>query len=249
MERKNGLLLILILLCTSVTTVLCQDVRGVVTYQVTKDMGSMAIQTDGMSTEMKAQVTEMMKKRRQKEFVLKFNSNESSWQEVTVRQSPVKYINVKENLYLAETSVLGEVYLIKDSIQEFDWKLKDETKKIGAYEVKKAMTQRLIQRVSKNTDQVGKSTEIIVDTLSVEAWYAPDLPVSHGPEDHNGLPGLILELNDGKTIYLSTSVTINPSQNIEIIKPNSSKTVSRKQFNEIREAQRREVLKSFGGGN
>jgi GLPGLI family protein len=35
--------------------------------------------------------------------------------------------------------------------------------------------------------------------VTITAWYTPEIPVSQGPEGYWGLPGLILEVNDGKT--------------------------------------------------
>ena len=40
----------------------------------------------------------------------------------------------------------------------------------------------------------SKKKENVVTT----AWYTPQIPVSNGPDDYQGLPGLILEINDGK---------------------------------------------------
>jgi GLPGLI family protein len=35
--------------------------------------------------------------------------------------------------------------------------------------------------------------------VTITAWYTPEIPVNQGPENW-GLPGLILEINDGKTV-------------------------------------------------
>jgi GLPGLI family protein len=40
----------------------------------------------------------------------------------------------------------------------------------------------------------------------VTAWYTPEIPVNQGPDKYWGLPGLILEVNDGKTVLCSKVV-------------------------------------------
>ena len=44
----------------------------------------------------------------------------------------------------------------------------------------------------------------------VEAWFAPDIPVSFGPALYGGLPGMILALsvNEGVTTYTATEVVL-----------------------------------------
>jgi GLPGLI family protein len=37
--------------------------------------------------------------------------------------------------------------------------------------------------------------------VTITAWYTPEIP-NQGPENYWGLPGLILEINDGKTVIL-----------------------------------------------
>ncbi|HEU4495991.1 MAG TPA: GLPGLI family protein, partial [Flavobacterium sp.] len=48
-----------------------------------------------------------------------------------------------------------------------------------------------------------------------------------------GLPGLILEANDGNTTILCSKIILNPKEKIEIKKPNKGKKVNRKQYEEI----------------
>ena len=45
--------------------------------------------------------------------------------------------------------------------------------------------------------------------IEIIAWYTPDIPVSNGPSTYQGLPGLILEVTEDKTIILCTSVVMN----------------------------------------
>lgn len=83
-----------------------------------------------------------------------------------------------------------------------DWKLTTETKKIDKYNCFKA---EYVKRY-KN----AKGNEV---SRTITAWFAPELPYAFGPSEYFGLPGLILELNDGNTTTfratgISTSAAI-----------------------------------------
>jgi GLPGLI family protein len=56
--------------------------------------------------------------------------------------------------------------------------------------------------------------------------------VSHGPEGYWGLPGLILEVNDGKTVLLCSKVVLNPKVKAEIKAPSKGKVISQKEYDE-----------------
>lgn len=61
----------------------------------------------------------------------------------------------------------------------------------------------------------------------------PEIPVSNGPENYFGLPGLILEVSAGKTILLCSKVAINIKDKKEIKAPTKGKVVSQKEYDEI----------------
>ena len=84
-----------------------------------------------------------------------------------------------------------------------------------------------------------------VKTLLVTAWYSPQIPVSAGPSEHWGLPGLILEINAGRTTMLCTELVINPEDTVEIKKPSKGKKVSRDEYNEIVENKTKEIREQF----
>jgi GLPGLI family protein len=65
----------------------------------------------------------------------------------------------------------------------------------------------------------------------VTAWYTPEIPVNQGPDKYWGLPGLILEVNDGKTVILCSKVVLNSKTKAEIKAPTKGKEIS-KEFDE-----------------
>ena len=77
-------------------------------------------------------------------------------------------------------------------------------------------------------DQIEVPKEVVVT-----AWYTPEIPVNQGPEGYWGLPGLILEVNDGKTVILCSKIVLNPKEKVEIKAVSKGKVVSQKEFDEI----------------
>lgn len=237
------------LFLATITLASAQDIKGIATYEVIKDLGSMAIGADGVSPAMKAQTTEMLRKKARKTFSLHFNKNEASWQDLTNNEGASKYRNINENSYLEALAIFGEYFLIKDKLTALDWVLTNETKVIGDYTAKKAVTTRSWQRVSQgpNTSKGKKPSEIVTEQLEVEAWYITELSVSHGPDNYWGLPGLILELNDGKSTYRCIQVALGPNAGVEINKPSKGKEVSLEEYSTIIREQRSSLMKSLGG--
>jgi GLPGLI family protein len=61
----------------------------------------------------------------------------------------------------------------------------------------------------------------------IVAWYTPQIPVSHGPSEFWGLPGLILEVSAGDTTMLCSKIVINPKEIVEIVAPDSGKEINK----------------------
>ncbi|MCG1035146.1 GLPGLI family protein [Polaribacter sp. DS7-9] len=45
-------------------------------------------------------------------------------------------------------------------------------------------------------------------------WFTPIIPVSFGPKQYFGLPGLILELEEAAVIFKAKEITLNPKDKI-----------------------------------
>ena len=72
-------------------------------------------------------------------------------------------------------SVFESEYQLKDTIRKYEWKLTGEVRDIAGFECKKAVA-------------------TICDSVVVVAFYTDQIPVKAGPENFNGLPGMILGL-------------------------------------------------------
>lgn len=69
--------------------------------------------------------------------------------------------------------------------------------------------------------------------VTITAWYTPDIPVNQGPENYHGLPGLILEVNDGTTVILCSKVVLNVKEKKEISAPKKGQKVTQEAYDKI----------------
>ena len=82
-------------------------------------------------------------------------------------------------------------------------------------------------------------------TKITTAWYTPQIPVSNGPEEFGGLPGLILEINDGKLTIVCSEIVLNPLDKIEIKEPTKGKEISQKDFDKLQKEKSKEMMERF----
>ena len=83
---------------------------------------------------------------------------------------------------------------------------------------------------------------------TITAWDTPPIPVSHGPAQYGGLPGLILELTTDNSVMLCTKVVMNPEKRIQISEPKKGEFVSRTEFENIVEVKTKEMRDMWRGG-
>lgn len=209
-------------------------------------------------------IKQRMSKALQKEFTLQFNRNESLYQENVALEKDgagggmrfmsmitgsggTYFKNLAEQRYVDQTEFFGKKFLIKDSLENFDWKLGKETKSIGNYICNKATTQRIVtvSKVESSGEEVRDTT--INDTIEITAWYTMQIPVSHGPAQYGGLPGLILELNDGATSMLCTKVSLKAGEALSLEEPDDGEEVSQEEYNEITTEKMEEMRTMYGG--
>lgn len=162
------------------------------------------------------------------------------------------YKNVKSKSYTVDKEFMGKEFLIKDSLPDLKWKMEAETRVIGGYNCFKATAVRPASKTDfrnfrpKNQDKPedikledkDKKTSFMSDLempkeITVTAWYTPEIPVNQGPESYWGLPGLILEVNDGKTTILCSKVVLNIKAKAQIKEVTKGKVVSQKEYDDI----------------
>lgn len=174
--------------------------------------------------------------------------------------------NIKDKSYTVDKEFMGKDFLVKDSLIRYNWKMDGETRVIGGYNCFKATavieaskTDFRNFRPKKNDDKNddskktdGKKTNFFdqIDMpkeINITAWYTTDIPVSQGPEGYWGLPGLILEVNDGKTTILCSKIVLNPKDKVEINAPNKGKVVTQKEYDETVTNKMQELIEMNQG--
>ena len=176
-----------------------------------------------------------------------------------------QYKNVKDQQMLQEQEFFGKQFLVKDELKKLDWKMTGETKQIGQYMCLKATAikevdefdwrsmRRRDDTAEKKTDTTATkeiSEEIeIPKTVEVTAWYTPQIPVSHGPGEYWGLPGLILEVSADRTVILCTKIVLNPTDKEDIKVPSKGKEISQDKYNETVKEKMAEMREMWSGRN
>jgi GLPGLI family protein len=184
--------------------------------------------------------------------------------------------NVKEKQYTVDKEVFGKEFLIKDSLPNLKWVLSDESKKIGDYTCFKATAvkeasktdfrnfRRKKEEPKKDTEEVKtdekateekkeeKKTNFFAEIdmpkeVTVTAWYCPEIPVNQGPDEYWGLPGLIMEVNDGKTVIMCSKLVLNVKEKIEIKAPTGGDKVTQKEYDDIMIKKFKEMSEMGGG--
>ena len=249
-----------IVLALVVVSVNAQDFQGVATY---KSHRKMDLKMDGMDldSDMQKQISAQLKKQFQKEFTLVFTKEESVYEQEKSLAAPspkpssgivisvssnsdVIYKNIKENRYIVDSEVYGKRFLIKDSIQPRKWELQAETKSIGEYICNKAIFKEKYKTKTMTDD--GNIETIEKDRVTT-AWYTMQIPVNNGPGNYQGLPGLILEINDGELTLVCSKLVINPKEKIEITEPKKGKEVTQEEFEAIMDKKSKETMEQFHG--
>jgi GLPGLI family protein len=265
MKIKLAVLAVL-LLCGSLYA---QKFQGKAIYKTSRKMGAdfgVKNKKGSRSDKLTAQINEMLKKQFQKTFVLNFDKTSSLYKEAKNLKTPtamgsgmnvvlnsfgggggsdVLYKNIKDDEYFNQTEIMGKRFLIKDKLKKYDWKLTGETKNIGIYTCYKATYTREVEKSNMSVED-GKVTEKKkkVDVVTT-AWYTPSIPVSNGPADYNGLPGLILEVKEGNQTIMCSEIVLNSTDKIKIEEPKKGKVVSQSQYEKIMAKKSKEMMEKF----
>ncbi len=180
-----------------------------------------------------------------------------------------QYKNLKTGELLEENEFFGKQFLVTDSIRQLDWQMTNESKQIGEYVVFKATAMKKVdpndfsmarprrnrgaQNEKENAEVQSDTTEIqdpmdlieIPEEIEVTAWFTPQIPVSNGPGEYGGLPGLIMELNVYRTTLLCSKIVMNPKSAEKIEPPTRGKKVSREEYITIVKEKTEELRENF----
>ncbi|MEM7185112.1 MAG: GLPGLI family protein [Bacteroidota bacterium] len=257
--------------------IIAQNIQGIATYKTQRKMeiqldSSMA---DGMQEQLMAMLKKQFEKEYTLDFtqdesvykeVPKLDSKGNAMGGMEVQMvfvgdgaSDVLYKNMKEDRFVNQNESFSKQFLIKDALTARDWKMEKETKNIGEYACFKATytyerpVPRVITRSSDDTEEEKKEqkeaieAEEEMETITVTAWYTPQIPVQSGPGPYGGLPGLILEVSDSELTVLCSKVVLNPSNGVDVKEPKGGKVVSQEEFDKIMDKKMKEMNENFEG--
>ena len=263
-----------ILIFTFTISVSSQDFQGQAFYktQTSMDFGSWG---DRMSAEQKKAMKDRMKPFLEPVYILTFDKTKSIYQQEETLDAPGTgggrgwgrmwasaggpvYKDIATKKSLQSTEFMGKKFLISNDQNKIKWVMEKEQKMIGNYlcfkataQVSKPKTMTSVWRkAEKENDSIKDSAnyEVQEEYSMVTAWYTPQIPVSHGPAEFGGLPGLILELTTDRTVMLCTRVVMNPEKRIQISEPTKGEFVSRTEFENIVEVKTKEMRDMWRGG-
>jgi GLPGLI family protein len=165
------------------------------------------------------------------------------------------YTDLAKQMQYEERAFFEKEFLIIDSLKQYKWKLSEETKTIAKQLCKKATTMimapQMRMRVSMggpgnnadttaNTPRAPKETELVV-------WYAENIPVSFGPDNYSGLPGVIMEIDQDNGATVTTAVEVSAKYpKKELVAPTKGDKMNRAQFQENMQKLMQEMQR--GGG-
>ena len=137
------------------------------------------------------------------------------------------YVDFDAFTFTQERSFMGRTFLVEGEPEALAWRLPGEERTILGYHVIKA-------------------TAMKDDTVAVEAWFAPEIPVPGGPALYGGLPGLILVLSvdEGREVYTATELDLEAVPEIE--KPSRGKKVTSEEYDQIVQDKLEELEKMRG---
>lgn len=264
MKRTFTILALFLGLGLGLQTAFAQGFTGRAYYKSTSKI-SISMDSTKMAPEQIAQIQASLKKQMEQNYILSFNQTESTWKKeeslgggpatasaggavfmiTSSGEGATLYKDAAGN-YLQEQEMMGKEYLIQDKAEPFGWELSEETKKIGNYTAQKASFTKIVDSRRFSTGMT--EMENVKDTLQVTVWFTPEIPVSHGPENYYGLPGLILEVqNQGRTL-ICEKIELNPSADpVEIEKPSKGKVITQAEFKTIQEEGMKQMMNRYQG--
>jgi len=252
---KNRLFFLLLF----INFIQAQEFQGRAIY-ISKSLNNVVFDTKAMSDEKAKELNEKINKMFEKTFILNFNKTESIYkQEQKLKETGSRgstfaseldgelYKNSQTKKYLKAEEFANKNYIITDVLKNYNWDITQESKKIGGYTCYKAISITKVTKKELQEYEVEKAKQSKNKTSffnlekpkdkKITVWYNPEIPVSHGPNQYWGLPGLIMEVNENNLIILCSKVVLNPKDKKSIKAPKNGKVISQNAYDLMEEKQ------------
>lgn len=254
------------------TSLIAQNFQGKAIYESKTNL-DIDFSKSGIPVDRIKIFQERMKNNLEKTYELSFNKTASIYREeekldqnssrggmrfliMTGGASGKHYKNVQTKKSTKENEFSGKNFLIKDELVAYKWKMEKETKMIGDQMSFKATTvvnmpvRREMRFGRRNIKEEDKREEEAIkkptsEPVIVTAWYTLDIPISQGPGDYWGLPGLILEVSVRDTKIMCTKIVLNPKEKAELKEPTKGKIVTQEEYDEIVAKKTEEMRERF----
>ncbi len=127
------------------------------------------------------------------------------------------YTNHNENTIIFVRNLINQDFLVERDCYDFNWIIRDESKKILGLVAKKA--------------EGNYYDPVTNEELKVEAWFVPSIPLQSGPDIFNGLPGLIAEVNlKGAVVSV---ISMEPNMILKIEKMDAAKAMTQEEYENL----------------
>ena len=141
------------------------------------------------------------------------------------------FFDFKKNKQIQQREFMTRIFLIEKKVDKSEWKITGNQKTILDYPCQEA--------TKENED--GKK---------VSVWFTSSIPISTGPSEYIGLPGLVLAVDMDNGQRTVTAISINneqPKKGI-LVKPKKGKKVSAKEYDKIVKEKMEEMGAEEGAG-
>jgi len=142
----------------------------------------------------------------------------------------IVYTDLSTGNTVQQREFMTRTFLIEGSRPQRPWKFTGQTQDILGYTCQEAVFDK--------------------DSVQVSAWFTPSIPVSAGPAEYSGLPGMILlvDVGNGERKFVATAVEFKELMADELQKPRKGKAVTGDEFRAIVKEKMEEQGGSGEGG-
>lgn len=141
----------------------------------------------------------------------------------------IMYCDLTNKILTQQRDFMQRKFLIESPIDGSGWKLTGKQKMVLNYPCMEAI------RVDS------------IDTVS--AWYTPVIPLSTGPLDYVGLPGMVMEVHVNNDMEVITATAVSKEVDAsQIKKPKDGKKVTQEEYDKIVEEKLKEMGVEPGPG-
>lgn len=145
---------------------------------------------------------------------------------IVVPYDDIRQQNITNGTSKAQFTMLSSPINLEDSLPKIKWRITNESRDIAGFHCRRA-------------------NGVIGDSVYVVAFYTSNIPISAGPENFNGLPGMILGLSIPHAHISWFATAFTPDANFANNQPNFNKK-AKWMTKAAYTAKTEELLKSAG---